>query len=582
MTDAIQTSRLQPLAVWRRRKWPMLLTLVAVLLVAVIAALLWPPTYVSTGTILIEQQEVPADLVRSTITSFADQRIQVINQRVMTSENLLGIVAKYDLYAKQRKRRGRETILGMIRDDIDFGSIKASVIDPRQGRPVEATIAFSLSYSSPSPEIAARVANELSSLYLQENLQSRRQLTEQAAGFLGDEADKLNERIAVLDAQLEEFKAGNLNNLPELNSLNIQLVNRADDEKRDIDTQLRALDQQIVFLDAQLAQLNRISPVYASTGERVMAPADRLKYLRSDYARLSAIYAPDHPDVLRIRREIEGLAASTADTDADNERQRLLQDARTELASAQQRYAPEHPDVQRLQRLVETLADPGVADVGAPATSAAADEPDNPAWVQLRAQREAAASERTSLETRRDDVVARIAMLEGRLAATPGVEREYMTLARELDSTQVRYREVRQKQMEAQIAQSLEADRKGERFTLIDPPVPADEPTSPNRKLIIMLGLVVALALATGVAVLLETLDHSIRGREDIASVLSVAPLAVIPWFETAAQLVARRRRQHFALLGSAAAVGLAVVAVHFLYRPLDVLLAVALRRLGS
>lgn len=576
------TGAFQPRAIWRRRKWPMLAIFAVALLVAVGAALLWPPKYVSTATILIEQQEVPADLVRSTISSFADQRIQTINQRVMTSENLLSIVQKYDLYGSQRKREGRERILDRIRGDIRFGSIKASVIDPRQGRPVEATIAFSLSYQSGSPITAARVANELSTLYLQENLQSRKQLTDQAAVFLTDESDKLSKRINELQASVATFKEGHVNNLPDQTSLNLQLMNRADDEKRDVDSQLTAQDQQIVFLEAQLAQVTRASPVYASTGERVMSPADRLKYLRSEYARTAATYSPGHPDVERLKRQIEGLAATVGDQGADNERQRELQDARTELAATRQRYAADHPDVQRLERLVATLSDPAVSNIGANPASAARDDADNPAYIQLQAQLSAARNQRESLERKRAAVVAKIASLEGRIATAPGVERDYMGLMRELDSTYIKYREVRQKQMEAQLAQSLETERKGERFTLIDPAVAPDEPDSPNRKLILLMGLMMAVALSVGLAFLLETLDRSIRSRNDVASLLTVPPLAVIPWFESAAQVAARRRRHWYAVYGSAASVVLATVAVHVLYRPLDVLWAILVRRLGG
>jgi uncharacterized protein involved in exopolysaccharide biosynthesis len=577
------TSTFQPRAIWRRRKWPMLAAFVVALLAAVASAVLWPPNYVSTATILIEQQEVPADLVRSTISSFADQRIQTINQRVMTSENLLAIVQKYDLYGQLRKREGRERILDRIRNDIRFGSIKASVIDPRQGRPVEATIAFSLSYQSGSPVTAARVANELSTLYLQENLESRKQLTDQAAVFLTDEADKLSRRINDLQGAVATFKEGHVNNLPEQTSLNLQLMNRADDEKRDVDSQLTAQDQQILFLEAQLAQVTKASPIYASTGERVMSPADRLKYLRSEYARTAAIYSPGHPDVERLKRQIEGLAATVGDEGVDNERQRQLQDARTELAATRQKYAPDHPDVQRLERLVATLADSTITNIGAnPAAAAGNDAADNPAYIQLHAQLSAVRNQRESLERKRTSVVAKIAALEGRIATAPGVERDYMELMRELDSTQIKYREVRQKQMEAQLAQSLETERKGERFTLIDPAVAPDEPDSPNRKLILLMGFMMALVLAAGLAFLLETLDRSIRSRNDIASLLTVPPLAVIPWFESAAQVAARKRRQWYALGGSAASVVLATVAVHLLYRPLDVLWAILVRRLGG
>jgi uncharacterized protein involved in exopolysaccharide biosynthesis len=228
-----------------------------------------------------------------------------------------------------------------------------------------------------------------------------------------------------------------------------------------------------VFLDAQLAQISKTSDVYTSTGQRVMSSSDRLKYLRTEYARASAIYAPDHPDVVRLKREIDGLAADAEDTDADNTRVRQLQDAQTELASARQRYAPEHPDVVRLEKLVATLSDPAIARVGESKAAVSSDPPDNPAYLQLQAQREAAANQRTSLQRKRSDLVARVANLERMLAATPGVEKDYMEMARELAGTQHKYEEVRQKQMEAQLAQNLEAERKGERFSLIDPPVAA-------------------------------------------------------------------------------------------------------------
>src|SRR5690554_4282129 len=74
-------------------------------------ALLLPPTYRSTATILIEEQEIPPDLVRSTITSYAAERLQMISQRVMTRSHLLAIVQKFDLYAKERQKETTDEIV---------------------------------------------------------------------------------------------------------------------------------------------------------------------------------------------------------------------------------------------------------------------------------------------------------------------------------------------------------------------------------------------------------------------------------------------------------------------------------------
>ena len=172
----------------------------------VLLAVFYPSTYRSTGTILIEQQEIPQELVRSVITSFADQRVQVISQRVMTTQNLLSLIERYNLYPDIREKEPREVLLAKMKDDIGMHMISADVIDPRSGRPTQATIAFSVSYSSRSPDLALKVASELTTLYLNENLTSRTQQSQQTAAFFSEEATRLAARIAELDKSLSTFK----------------------------------------------------------------------------------------------------------------------------------------------------------------------------------------------------------------------------------------------------------------------------------------------------------------------------------------------------------------------------------------
>ncbi|MDY6947466.1 MAG: lipopolysaccharide biosynthesis protein [Pseudomonadota bacterium] len=561
----------------RRRRVPALVAGLTVLIIALAAAILWPPTYRSTGTILIEQQEVPVDLVRSMVSSYADQRIQVISQRVMTSDNLMRIIDRYELYPDKRRKEPREVLLNRMREDISFSMISADVVDPRLGRPTKATIAFSVSYDNRTPALAAKVANEIATLYLNENLQSRRQTADDTATFLTAEGDRLSRQIGELESKLSAFKEQNVNNLPELSQLNMQMMNRTDEELRETETRVRSLDQQIVYLDAQLAQLTPAAAIYTETGQRILSPADRLKTLKSEYARASAIYAPTHPDILRMKREIDGLEKQVGRVDTGNDMARQLSDAQSQLVAAREKYAADHPDVQQLERLVASLE---VAMRDAPASPEAARvDPDNPAYIQVSAQREASINERASLEQKIKALRSRISDYERRLAASPEIAREYSGLARELEGAQLKYREVRQKQMEATLARNLETERKGERFTLIEPPMAPEEPLSPHRLAIVAVGAMLSFGVAVGLVLLLEAVDTSIRSRRDIEALIAVPPLAVLPWIETPAERAGKTKVRRLSFAGAASSFVVAVVMVHFLYRPLDVLWAVAWRR---
>jgi uncharacterized protein involved in exopolysaccharide biosynthesis len=605
VSEAEEGSAANPLLALRRRARPLLWVMAAIALLTVLAALFWPARYSATGVILIEQQEMPAELVRSTVSSYASQRVQVISQRVMTTENLMGIIQRYGLYPQMRKRRTREEVIRQMRKDTTLQMISADVIDPRDGRPTKATIAFSIAYSSPSADLASKVANELVSLYLQQNIETRQRSSRDAAVFLAGESERLDKEIKELQAKIADFKEKHADDLPELVQLNQQKMTRLEEELRDTDAQLRSLDQQTTFLDAQLAQINPTAQVYSSTGERVQSPADRLKWVRTEYARASAIYSPDHPDVQRLKREMDGLQAAAAAQEgasgegAANDTRRQLEEAQGQLAAASKRYSPDHPDVVRLQRLVDSLQSQQAAQAAAGPTAAAgagtirelpdadsvptgaAAGADNPSYIQIRAQRQASATQIKSLRQKRGELQAQLGALERHLAQTPAVERDYTALLRDLESAQGDYRAVRQKYMLATTAENLEVERKGERFTLIEPPFPPEEPSSPNRPLILIFGLMFALAAGFGTVALLESTDQSVRGQQDLRTLLSAPPLATIPYMRNDGERARARGFRLRAVFGGVAAVVVALAMLHVFYRPLDVLLAVALRRLG-
>lgn len=566
-----------------KRRMPMsLVVAMALVLMTLGLALGLPSVYKSRAVILIEQQEIPQDLVRSLVTSFADQRIQTISQRVLTNNNLSQIIQKYDLYSKERNGKPIELVLEKMRKDITVLPISADVVDPKQGKSVQATIAFELAYENKSPEIAQRVANEVVSLFLNENLKQRQETSQETLTFLTAESEKLRAEVAGLESKLAEFKQGNVEQLPELTNVNIELMNRTESEKRALETQIQSLEQQHVYLESELAQQKPTMGLFSESGERILGPSDRLKVLESQFTPLASRYGANHPDVVAKRKEIESLRAQVGSTNAGGELALRLKGAEADLGQAQKKYSADHPDVKRLTREVAALKSQLVSVNASANPEPVVAHPDNPAFIQLQARLAGTNSDLGALRAQLASMSAKLANLEKRLTNAPQVERQYRMLTRDYETAQRKYQEVLAKRQEAEIASSLETKQQGERFTLIEPPVVPQEPAKPNRLAIGLLGGLLSIAGGFGSGALAESLDGRVYGRSGVSRLLGVPPLAVIPKLENAQ--TRRRRVRNKLMVVAALLLLLAVIAiaVHVLFRPLDVLFYQILRVLGT
>lgn len=572
------------LEVLQRRARLLGITVGIVLLMSVLLVLLLPSVYRSTATILIEQQEIPADLVRSTVTTYADQRLQIISQLVMTSANLVGVIRKFNLYPNLQEREPREVLVARMRKDIKMDLISADVVDPRFGRPTQATIAFSVSYQSRSPDLAQKVANELTTLYLNENLKSRTDSARETSEFLSEEAEKLRLQIVDMESKLAVFKRKNLNQLPENSQLSMQILDRTEREVDDVDREIRMLEERKVYLEAQLVQINPNAPLYTETGDRVLAPAGRLKSLEAREMSMTALYSSTHPDLLKARKEIAALRKELGIVDSVDEFEARLDAARADLAQASKKYAPDHPDIKRLNSAVSNLEQGLEQARQTTAAKSANAKPDNPAYLQLQSQYDAASGQIMALRVKHEELLKKRNDYERRLSSTPRVESEYRAMMRDHENSQRRFQEVKAKLLEAQLAQSLESERKGERFTLIEPPMLPEQAASPQRMTIMLLGMILSLMAGVGAVTGAEVLDRSVRGSTDLQRLFNTPPLAVIPHIDNSSDLARYARRRLWVKRGLiAATVGflLLVVIVHLFIKPLDVAWFQLLRKFG-
>ncbi|MBF0560252.1 MAG: chain-length determining protein, partial [Nitrospirae bacterium] len=287
----------------KRRKWSLILPALAVILLTVMVLLVWKPVYRSTATILIEEQEIPREYVMATVTSFAEQRLHTINQRIMSSTRLLEIIHSFNLYADRREKVTTEEIVDdMRKKDIKFSTVTADVIDRQTGRPAAATIAFTVSYEGKNQAIVQQVANALSSLYLEENLKVVGQQTAGAAKFLEDEAKSVQSELADLDRKIALYKERNPRSLPELYQFNLQALDSSDRFYDELNAQLRSLRERESYMQTELAT---IKPETANQDK------ERLKELRSALLSLMTRYSDEYPDVIKTKAEINELEKKT-------------------------------------------------------------------------------------------------------------------------------------------------------------------------------------------------------------------------------------------------------------------------------
>jgi succinoglycan biosynthesis transport protein ExoP len=561
----------------KRRRKPAIIIAASLLLAGLLGIFFWPNAYTSTAVILIEDPEVPPGLVPTTVTTFAARQVQYINQRVMTRTNLANIIEKFELFPEERKYLPTLLLVPDVEKQMSI-----DIIDVQQpnaaGQQVSSTIAFKLGFEHDNPQIARQVANEMVSLYLAENVRARTEQTAQTSEFMQDEVNRLDTEVKELEQQIATLKATNEGALPELMQFNMQSISAIDNEILEIDRQIQSLTENKILLDAELAKLSPMATTVLPDGRAVVAPEEQLKALQTQLAMMEGRYSADHPDVQRVRRDLAAVQAQLGtDLDlADNSAN--LGDARTELAKARERYAPDHPEVLALERKVAALE----ARAGAPrGRNAGSLKADNPVFIQIRAQRETLETQERSLIAKQAELRSRRTEFERRTMKSSDVEKDLSGLYRRLNTASASYQAARERLFAAKMGQALETQSKGERFTLVEPPDLPLQPSSPNRPVLLALLIVLVLAAGLGWPQLAESMDESVTSARALERVQGAPPIAEIPVIETEEDRRHDSRVKLTALVIAPVLVVVALLLVHFLFIPLDVLWYVALRRLG-
>jgi len=559
----------QFMEVIRRRKFQFIIPGLLVFLIAALISLLLPPVYKSTGTILIEAQEIPQDLVKSTVTGYVEERLQAITQVVLSRARLVEIINRLGLYNDLKGRYTVEEIVEKMREDVKMEPIMTEVDKPRSGQSNLAIIAFTLSYEGKNPKQVAQVANLFVSLYLEENLRNREEKTRTTYEFLEEQLTKLREEIVIIEEKTAGFKKKHVSHLPELLQLNLQTMEQLQRQIEAKEEQIKGLINRRIYLEGQLATLEPFN----MAGKRVMTPKEELESLRNQYLSLSATLSPRHPDVINLKKRLEAVQAEVGGREDLRQVYHKLNDKEHQFAMISKKFSDKHPDVIKLKKEIAFLKDE-VSTLSEKQTVFKGEDenPENPAYINLQTQITSTLMEIKTTRKERNLLKVKYEEYQKRVENTPQVEQKYLVLQRDYSNAQAKYQETMNRLLAAREATGLEEGRRAERFTLIDPPIVPEKPDRPNRLAILLIGMVLATGCSIGFGSLSEYMDQSVYQADELAAISGLPVLAVIPYLITEEDQK-KMVRIKWAWIGTTA--GLVIIgmaAVHFLYRPLDIL----------
>ena len=486
-----------------KQKWLVIGVFLACVTAAGILCVVLPPSYRSQTLILVESQKIPENYVQALVGPTIEERLNSIQQQVMSRTVLTQMVQEFDLYAEEVRRKGMEMVVERLRKDITVTTMAA-----KSQRSTSSIDAFSISFAHESPVTAMKVTAKLASNFIEENLKVREQLVEGASEFLEQELALAKDRLESQERSISQFKTKYMGELPEQVQVNVSALDRLQLQQGTTSDALQKATDRLTLMEKMIREYDSPSvtgTIQGAYGAVVVDPLmHRLKELEKTLATLQAEYKDTYPDVVSTKEEILTVKAQIKNRPKDKEE--------SEKGEAGERSGGGRKDLKTSDLYLR----------------------------ELIRQRDEARLEVTSLKERLLRLKEEVRQYEGRVEKAPAREQELMILVRDYNNLKENYRTLLDKKLNARLAENLERRQKGEQFRILDPANVPNRPEKPNKLQIMLIGLALGCGLGVGGAVALESFRQVFRRSDDVENFLQLRVLASIPNFK---QLVAESQK---------------------------------------
>ncbi|HWY47790.1 MAG TPA: Wzz/FepE/Etk N-terminal domain-containing protein [Bryobacteraceae bacterium] len=503
----------------RRHKAWILGPVFAALVVSVVAAFLWPDTYVSTAVIRVVPPQVPANLVAMNTSGDVQGRINSLAQLILSRATLLNIINTQGLYKKELSRKPSDDVIEEMRaHDIRVVPVAQSLQQSDRG-PQYPTFEIQFSYNNRFT--AQKVVENLVARFLEENTRQVTNETISTTQFLRDQWDLAKKKLDALEQQLSVFRSKNLGHLPDEQQSNYQQLNAIQAQMLNLNTAMNRVNQEKLLFENQLR-------IYREQLSTLKDPVVQEQVLQQKDDKLA-------------------------------EKDREITQLENTLVAERQRYKDTHPDVQRLiariasaKKQRETMAKE--EDTKKPESAAAAPtRPVNPQFareqrgLQEQIERTQAMIQAKDLEMedykkQAKDAEVAIRAYQSRIEGIPVGIKEYDELIRERELAKHEYEDLDRRVSTSSMSTALVNHQQGERLEQLDPPSLPQTPSEPKRPLIIAIGTGIGFILGLCLAGAREVKDGALKNLKDVRAYTQLPVLGSIPLLEN--DLVVRRRKR--------------------------------------
>jgi polysaccharide chain length determinant protein (PEP-CTERM system associated) len=465
-----------------RRRWPIIFSLSVVgCALGFATAHFLPKRYTSRTLVLVQQPTVPGDYVKPVVSEGTGERLVTMQQEILSRTRLEPIVQQFGLFREDVSRgsASMEDLVARLRKSITVTPIEPMAQTRAQGLP-----GFTVSVDFDDPRLAQQICSTITSMFMEENLQLRQRQAEQTTQFLAKQLDEAKVRLDEQDAKLASFQRHYLGSLPDDAQMNINVLQGLNMQLDAATQTISRAQQDKTFAESALSQ--QLAAWKAlQDGHNPQTEEEQLVALQKQLTDLKSKYTDSHPDVIRMKSDIEALKRKVDET--NNE----LNPATAEKSN---RASVEPSEIQL-----------------------------------LRAQIHQADETIKTLTAQQAEIQQRIKLYQSRVEASPQVEQEYKQLTRDYQTALDFYNELLHKRDQSAMATDLERRQEGEQFQVLDPANLPDNPSFPKKVNFGLGGLAAGLALGCGLTVLLELQDTSLKTEKDVEVLLHVPVLATIP-----------------------------------------------------